>query len=117
MAVLRFEHNVLAQIHGAYTAKYAETGFDIIGTDGAIRSRDVTGQHARGQLYLRTTDGEQEIAVEHENLYHRALAVFNAALRGEGRPAATGEDGVRSLAAALAILESARTGSQVEIRV
>jgi len=34
----------------------------------------------------------------------------------EGQPSASGEDGVRSLAVALAVLESARTGKRVEIR-
>jgi 1,5-anhydro-D-fructose reductase (1,5-anhydro-D-mannitol-forming) len=36
-------------------------------------------------------------------------------VRGEGEPAATGEDGVRSLAIALAARESALSGRAVEI--
>ena len=44
-------------------------------------------------------DGEEEsIPIKHGNLYERSVARFNAAVRGEGEPAATGEDGVRSLA-------------------
>jgi 1,5-anhydro-D-fructose reductase (1,5-anhydro-D-mannitol-forming) len=73
-------------------------------------------QRPIGRVYLRNASGEQEIPIEHENLYRRALAAFNAALRGEGQPSASGEDGVRSLATALAVLESAHTGKQVEIR-
>jgi 1,5-anhydro-D-fructose reductase (1,5-anhydro-D-mannitol-forming) len=72
-------------------------------------------QRPIGQVFLRDVSGEREVVVEHENLYARALAAFNGAVRGEGPPAATGEDGVRSLATALAVLESARTGRRVAI--
>jgi len=64
---------------------------------------------------VRDAGGEREIPVEHGNLYSRTLEAFNAAVRGEGQPSATGEDGVRSLATALAVLESTRTGRRVAI--
>jgi 1,5-anhydro-D-fructose reductase (1,5-anhydro-D-mannitol-forming) len=115
MAVLRFFNSVLVQLHDAFTIKHAGTGLEIHGTDGSIIARDVMTQRPVGQVFLRDANGEREIPVEHENLYARALATFNAAVRGEGQPAATGEDGVRSLATALAVLESARTGRRVTI--
>jgi 1,5-anhydro-D-fructose reductase (1,5-anhydro-D-mannitol-forming) len=40
---------------------------------------------------------------------------FNAAIRGEGEPAATGADGVRSLAVALAVREAAETGRTIRV--
>ncbi len=43
------------------------------------------------------------------------LAAFHAAIRGEGAPAATGEDGVRSMALAIAAAESARSGRAVAV--
>ena len=49
------------------------------------------------------------------DLYERALGAFHRAIRGEGQPAATGEDGLRSLAFGLAAIESARTGRRVDI--
>lgn len=78
--------------------------------------RDVMTQRAAGRVYLRNASGEKEVPIEHENLYNRSLAAFNTAIQGEGQPSASGEDGVRSLAIALAVLESARTGKHVEIR-
>ena len=39
------------------------------------------------------------------NLYERSVARFTAAVAGEGEPAATGEDGIWSLAVAAAALE------------
>jgi len=115
MAVLRFSNDVLVQLHDAFTVKHAGTGVEIHGTEGSIVGRDVMRQRAVGQVLLRDANGERDIPVEHENLYGRALAAFNAAVRGEGKPAASGEDGVRSLATALAVLESARTGRRVAI--
>jgi 1,5-anhydro-D-fructose reductase (1,5-anhydro-D-mannitol-forming) len=115
MAVVRFSNDALAFLHDAFTVKHAGTGVEIHGTEGSIIARDVMTQRAIGQVFLRNAQGEREVAVEHENLYARSLAAFNAAVRGEGPPSATGEDGVRSLATALAVLESARTGRRVAI--
>ena len=64
---------------------------------------------------LRTAEGETSVPVAHEDLYVRSVAAFCAAVRGEGPPAATGEDGVRSLATALAIAEACRSGRAVRI--
>jgi 1,5-anhydro-D-fructose reductase (1,5-anhydro-D-mannitol-forming) len=115
MAVLRFGNDTLVQLHDAFTVKHAGTGVEIHGTDGSIVARDVMTQRPIGQVVLRDASGEREIPVTHENLYARSLAAFNAAVSGEGKPAATGEDGVRSLATALAVLESTRTGQRVAI--
>ncbi|MFD2270792.1 hypothetical protein ACFS07_05940 [Undibacterium arcticum] len=50
-------------------------------------------------------------------MYDHALASFNEAIKGASSPAATGEDGLRALAAALAVLESSRTGKSVLVAV
>ena len=73
-------------------------------------------QRPIGQVALRTSQGETNVPVVHENLYARGLHAFVAAVRGEGAPAASGEDGVRSLATALAVLEASRSGRRVEIK-
>ena len=52
--------------------------------------------------------GERSAPTEPHGLYLHWLAAFNRAVEGRGSPAATGEDGVRSLTAALAVLEAAR---------
>jgi 1,5-anhydro-D-fructose reductase (1,5-anhydro-D-mannitol-forming) len=58
---------------------------------------------------------EEEVPVNHENLYERSVRCFNAAIRGEGEPAATGADGVQSLAVAIAVREAAETGHTVRL--
>lgn len=115
MAVLRFDNGVLAQLHDAFTVKHAGTGIEVHGESGSIVGRNVMTQQPVGDLLLRTATGEQAVPVEHVNLYERGVAAFCAAMRGDGTPAATAEDGVRSLAAAAAVVEACRSGKAVRI--
>jgi 1,5-anhydro-D-fructose reductase (1,5-anhydro-D-mannitol-forming) len=117
MCVWRFRSGVIAQSHEGFTTKYAGTGFEVHGTEGSLFARDVMTQKPIGSVMLRTAKGEEELSFDREDLYTRSIKAFHAAIRGEGRPAATGEDGVWSLAAAEAALESARTGRAVKIEV
>jgi 1,5-anhydro-D-fructose reductase (1,5-anhydro-D-mannitol-forming) len=116
MAVLRFDNGVLAQLHDAFTVKHAGTGLEVHGTEGSIIARNVMTQRPVGEIVLRNASGETMLSVEHENLYVRALRAFNVAVAGQGRPSASGEDGVRSLAVALAVQEASRTDRRVAIR-
>jgi 1,5-anhydro-D-fructose reductase (1,5-anhydro-D-mannitol-forming) len=115
MAVLRFDNGVLAQLHDAFTVKHAGTGIEIHGELGSIVGRNVMTQRPVGDLVLRNADGEHAVPVDHESLYVRGVAAFCAAIRGEGAPAASAEDGVRSLATALAVVEACRTGEAVRV--
>jgi 1,5-anhydro-D-fructose reductase (1,5-anhydro-D-mannitol-forming) len=63
-------------------------------------------QKPTGEVVLRTAAGDERLPVDRTNLYEHALARFHGAIRGEGIPSATGEDGVRSLAFALACQDS-----------
>jgi 1,5-anhydro-D-fructose reductase (1,5-anhydro-D-mannitol-forming) len=116
MAVLRFDNGVLAQLHDAFTVPHGGTGFEVHGSAGSIIGRNVMTQQPIGEVLLRDASGEHPVALEHHNLYERSLAAFNAAVQGQGAPAATGEDGVRSLATALAVLDSVHSGKRVPVR-
>jgi 1,5-anhydro-D-fructose reductase (1,5-anhydro-D-mannitol-forming) len=85
------------------------------GTEGSLYGRDVMTQRPVGTVSLRREGSEVEVPVDHENLYERSVRCFNAAVRGEGEPAATGADGVKSLAVALAVREAAETGRTVRV--
>jgi 1,5-anhydro-D-fructose reductase (1,5-anhydro-D-mannitol-forming) len=115
MGVMRFRNGVIAQFHDAFTARHPYTGFEVHGPEGSIYGRDVMTQRPVGTVTLRRDGREETIAVDHENLYERSVRLFNAAVRGEGTPAASGVDGVRSLAIALAVRESAATGRTVTV--
>ena len=115
MGVMRFRHGVIAQFHDAFTAPHAFTGFEVHGTEGSLYGRDVMTQRPVGTVSILRDGSEEAIPVGHENLYERSVRCFNAAMRGEGEPAATGGDGVRSLAVALAVRESAKQGQTVQV--
>jgi 1,5-anhydro-D-fructose reductase (1,5-anhydro-D-mannitol-forming) len=110
MGVIRFRSGVTAQFHDAFTTKFATTGFEVHGAEGSLIGTNCMSQKPVGEVLLRTAAGEEPLPLDHENLYTRALQAFHAAIRGNGMPAATGQDGVRSMAVALAALESATTG-------
>jgi 1,5-anhydro-D-fructose reductase (1,5-anhydro-D-mannitol-forming) len=116
MAVLRFENDILAQLHDAFTVPHAGTGLEVHGTEGSIVGRNVLTQRPLGEVILRNASGEIAVELEHENLYVRGVRSFVAAVGGQGQPAATGEDGVRSLATALAVLEACNACRQVAVR-
>ena len=115
MGVMRFRNGVIAQFHDAFTAPHASTGFEVHGTEGSLYGRDVMTQRPIGSVSLRRGGIEEEVPVNHENLYERSVRCFNEAIQGEGEPAANGADGVESLAVALGVREAAETGETVPI--
>jgi 1,5-anhydro-D-fructose reductase (1,5-anhydro-D-mannitol-forming) len=115
MGVMRFRSGLIAQFHDGFTAKFAETGFEVHGTEGSLLGRNVMTQRPVGSVTLRTADGETELPLAQTNLYETALNAFHAAVAGNGKPAATGEDGVWSLATGLAVVDSAKSGRAVKV--
>jgi 1,5-anhydro-D-fructose reductase (1,5-anhydro-D-mannitol-forming) len=115
MSVFRFRSGVLAQAHDAFTIRHAGTGFEVHGTEGSLIARDVMTQKPIGSVILRTEAGQEELAFDRDDLYTRSLGRFHQAIRGEGAPSATGEDGVWSLASAEAALASAKSRRTVAI--
>jgi 1,5-anhydro-D-fructose reductase (1,5-anhydro-D-mannitol-forming) len=115
MAVLRFENGVLAQIHDAFTVKHGGHGIEYHGETGSLIGRNVMSQQPVGEVLLRNAEGEQSIAIEHVGLYVQGVAAFCAAMQGRGQPSATAEDGVKSLAGALAVVNACKTGGRQAI--
>jgi 1,5-anhydro-D-fructose reductase (1,5-anhydro-D-mannitol-forming) len=115
MTVARLEGGGLVTTHEAFTVPHALTALEVHGRLGSIYASDVLTQDPVGTVVLRTAEGDDEVDVGvRENLYVVGLREFAVAVRGEGCPAATGEDGAASLAIALAALESARTGTRAQ---
>jgi 1,5-anhydro-D-fructose reductase (1,5-anhydro-D-mannitol-forming) len=115
MGVIRFRSGLLAQFHDAFTTKHATTGFEVHGSDGSLIASNVMTQRPVGDILLRTAKGEERLTVEPENLYHRSVRNFVAAIRGTGQPSATGEDGIKSMAVALAALKAAKSGKETQV--
>ena len=115
MSVWSMPSGVMVQSHESFTHPYARTGIEVHGTEGSIVARDVMTQRPVGEITLSNADGDHAIEFSPHNLYEHAVAAFAAAAAGDGRPAADGEDGVRSLAVALAVRDAAASGKAVEV--
>ncbi|UEM18286.1 Gfo/Idh/MocA family oxidoreductase (plasmid) [Bradyrhizobium barranii subsp. barranii] len=115
MGVVRFENGLIAQFHDAFTTRYAVTGFEVHGEEGSLIGTDCMTQVPKGEVLLRTRDDERQLSTAHENLYLRAVRLFGDAVAARGAPSATGEDGIKSLSAALSTREAARTGREAPI--
>ena len=115
MGALRFASGLVAQFHDAFTTRYATTGFEVHGDEGSLIGTDCMTQAPKGDVVLRSEDGETRLAIDHENLYARSVRLFQDAVADRGSPAASGEDGIKSLSVALATREAARTGRETAI--
>lgn len=115
MGVMRFKSGLIALFHDGFTTKYSDTGFEVHGTEGSLVGRNVMSQRPVGIVTLRNADGETELTLDHKNLYETGIAKFHAAIAGNGKPAASGEDGLWSLAAGLAVAKAAKTGTAQKI--
>ena len=93
MAAVRFRSGLIAQLHDAFTAKHAGTGFEVHGTEGSLIGRNVMSQQPVGEVILRRADGEQVLPVDGTSLYVRSLRRFHAAMRGEEPPPQPGRTG------------------------
>lgn len=116
MATIRYEGNVLAQVHDAFTIGYAPTSLEVIGTEGALVGLGIMTQDPAGTVMLRSAGGEREIAIpDRPDLYRFALDAFADAVAGRGEPAVTGRAGLAATATALAVQESVQTGRTIAI--
>ncbi len=115
MGVARFKSGLLAQFHDAFTCRYATTAFEVHGSEGSLLAADCMTQRPIGTVTLRNARGEASLPLVRENLYERSVRAFHAATRGEGAPSASGEDGVRSMAMAIATLEAAHSRREAAV--
>ena len=114
MGVMRTSRGPLVSFHDSFTVPHAGTGLEVHGTTGSLFGRDLLMAEPVGDVFLRRDDDVEPVTIpERWPLYELVVRRFHAAVRGEGAPLASGDDGVASLAIALAALESARSGRPV----
>ena len=115
MSVWEMPSGVLVETHEGFTVRHAGTAFEVHGTEGSIFARGVMTQSPVGEIVLRVGDAERVIDFSDHNLYQRGIRRFVDAVNGNGSPSATGVDGVKSLAVALAVKEAAASGRRVAV--
>lgn len=115
MSVWTMPSGAMVMAHESFTHRFAGTSLEVHGTEGSIFARGVMTQRPAGEVELVTEAGREVIGFPDHNLYRQGVAEFVAAVAGKGSPAATGWDGVKSLAVAEAVAEAARSGRQVAV--
>jgi 1,5-anhydro-D-fructose reductase (1,5-anhydro-D-mannitol-forming) len=114
MALLRFEGDVLASCHVAFTVPNAPQCLEVFGSAGSLTVGEAMATDGTATLTLRRGGRDVPVALDPPvDAYEYVVDRFVEAIHGRGAPAASGRDGVRSLAAALAIGTSATTGRTV----
>jgi 1,5-anhydro-D-fructose reductase (1,5-anhydro-D-mannitol-forming) len=101
--------------HESFTHAHAGSGIELHGTQGSIIARGVMTQRPVGEIELVTKAGRNQIPFGTHDLYEQSVKRFVAAVEGKGEPAATGVDGVKSLAVAAAVKQAAQSGRRVTV--
>lgn len=115
MSVWTMPSGAMVMSHESFTHPFAGSGFEVHGTEGSIFARGVMTQRPMGEIELVTKSGREIVPYPAHDLYVQGVGEFVAATQGKGQPAATGWDGVKSLAVALAVREAAASGKRLTI--
>jgi 1,5-anhydro-D-fructose reductase (1,5-anhydro-D-mannitol-forming) len=116
MSVWSMPSGAMVMSHESFTHPFAGSGLEVHGTEGSIFARNVMTQLPVGQIDLVTATGREGIPFPDHDLYVQGLTDFLSAVAGTGRPAATGSDGVASLAVAVAVRTAALSGQRQVVR-
>jgi 1,5-anhydro-D-fructose reductase (1,5-anhydro-D-mannitol-forming) len=117
MSVWIMPSGAMVQSHESFTHPFAGSGLEVHGDKGSVFARGVMTQAPVGEIELVTAQGREAVPYSPHNLYVQGVTDFLAAIAGKGTPAATGEEGIASLAVALAVREAARTGQSQRVKV
>jgi len=113
---LVFHGGAVAMTHESFVTPHAYTALEVHGSGGSIYGRDVLTQDPVGEIRLRRDGIETLVEVpERPDLYQVALNAFARSTTGGGPPSCTGEDGLASLAVALAALASVQQRRPVAV--
>lgn len=115
MSVWSMQSGAMVHTHESFTHAFAGSGIEVHGTAGSIIAKGVMTQQPVGEVTLRFEGGEQVVEFATHGLYDRAVDLFAKACKGDGRPAADGLDGVKSLAVAAAVSKAAETGMRTAV--
>ena len=115
MSVWRFPSGVLAYTHESFVTPDAGHGVEIHGSEGSLIGESVMSQQPTGTVYLQHDGVKTELKVSPHNLYTAAVADFVSAINESRAPVCDGVAGTKSLAVALAVLDSAKRGQHVSV--
>jgi 1,5-anhydro-D-fructose reductase (1,5-anhydro-D-mannitol-forming) len=115
LSLWQFPSGLCAFTHQGFNTPHASNRLEILGDQASLEARGVLNQAPGGELVWRRADGDLSLRLDHDNLYLRGLREMHQAIAGQPSDMASGEDGLKSLAVALAVRESARSGCRVKV--
>ncbi len=115
MSVWSMPSGAMVMTHESFTHPFAGSGLEVHGTEGSIFAKGVMTQQPVGEIELVTKNGREAVPFSNHNLYVQGVSDFVSAVAGEGRPAADGVDGVKSLSVAFSVREAAETGKRLTV--
>ncbi len=115
MSVWAMPSGAMVTAHESFTHPFAGSGLEVHGTAGSIFARGVMTQRPVGEIELVTAEGRRPVSFSGHNLYVEGVRMFREAVAGQGQPAASGADGIKSLTVALAVRAAARSGQRVSV--
>jgi 1,5-anhydro-D-fructose reductase (1,5-anhydro-D-mannitol-forming) len=115
MSVWTMPSGAMVMSHESFTHPFAGSGLEVHGSEGSVFARDVMTQNPLGSIELVTASGREAVPFDTHDLYQEGVRRFHAAVAGDAGPAATGVDGVKSLAVALAVRDAAARGIRVDV--
>ncbi len=114
---LTMASGVLVMMYQAFTVPFGGTALQVDGASASVIARDILSLEAEGEVELRDTHGWHRLARGGAgDVYGLSVRAFVESVYGRGVPTANGEDGVASLAVAIAIRESAEAGKRVRVK-
>jgi len=115
MSIWRYPSGVLAYTHESFVTPHAGNGIEIHGSEGSLIGVNVMTQQSIGEVYLQRNSERTELSASPQGLYTAAVADFVSAIKEGRAPACDGVAGTKSLAVALAVLDSAKRGQHVSV--
>jgi len=114
------QHNVLFHLHDSFLIPHHTTSIEVYGSAGTLVARNVFEDTADSQLWLVRNEQITPLLatspVTSPTPYWLSIYRFNQAVRGHTTPLATANDGMASLAIALAIHQSLEERSPVHCK-
>ncbi|MBP0483562.1 Gfo/Idh/MocA family protein [Sagittula salina] len=112
MSVWTMPSGAMVFSHESFTHPHAESGLEVHGTDGSILARGIMAQEPVGEVTLVNAERRTPVEYDKGGLYAAVIRDFEGAVAQGRAPHASGEDGLKSLLIARAVLAAAQSGTR-----
>ncbi len=112
MSIWTMPSGAMVFSHDSFNHPHAASGVEVHGTEGSILAQGIMAQEPVGRIELVTAEGSANVPFDKAGIYETAVREFESAVAHGSAPAATGEDGLKSLQVAEAVRRAAETGTR-----